>query len=504
MKRIISAVFTIVLLAVSGFLANVSAADNVKIYINGKQLKSDKAAYIENGRTMVPARSIFEELGATVKWGIFDDSITADTENFHVVMHIGSNVLSVNGEEKIMDTSPVITDSSTYVPARAVAQSFGAKVEWLPEINTVNITTGKETLEGYPAVLLPDFNGINTVCTNSEKGYAVYSLTVDEPETSQLASEIINLVVNYEAALSDIGWYKEIYANEATLLEAEFSQNSMSDCNYGFKYFIRRPERGKYEFYIGTIEYIHVFNIKNGEIRCIPESDYLLNAEYRDTSVWRKSAGKEVTLYDSYNNAVTVSDYEVYRYLENGYSENMKTVTMYSKDNEEINVGIHMVEAFMTLGYYTEPVTMMYSPDGDAEYVGRSKVYEKTLTGWSTEPFYVTLYSHNGKTIKVKLHEKDSYIAEGWYTELLVAMYYPNGRKIYVPESQAWFYTECGCTRELVITDITSKDEPYATVYITPSGRKYHHRSSCAGANAIAVTLRETEGIYEPCSICAK
>lgn len=42
------------------------------------------------------------------------------------------------------------------------------------------------------------------------------------------------------------------------------------------------------------------------------------------------------------------------------------------------------------------------------------------------------------------------------------------------------------------------------TVYITPSGKRYHIKASCAGANAIETDRKSAEESYTPCRRCAK
>ena len=49
-------------------------AANISIYVNGKYLSTDQPPVIQDGRTMVPLRAIFEALGATVEW--FGDTQT--------------------------------------------------------------------------------------------------------------------------------------------------------------------------------------------------------------------------------------------------------------------------------------------------------------------------------------------------------------------------------------------------------------------------------------------
>ena len=41
------------------------------------------------------------------------------------------------------------------------------------------------------------------------------------------------------------------------------------------------------------------------------------------------------------------------------------------------------------------------------------------------------------------------------------------------------------------------------TVYITPSGKKYHTKQSCAGKNSIETDLETAKLLREPCKLCA-
>lgn len=55
-------------------------------------------------------------------------------------------------------------------------------------------------------------------------------------------------------------------------------------------------------------------------------------------------------------------------------------------------------------------------------------------------------------------------------------------------------------TRETTTEEITKDNS--RTVYITPSGSKYHYSRSCAGDNAIQKTLNEVKNTYGPCGKC--
>lgn len=58
---------------------------------------------------------------------------------------------------------------------------------------------------------------------------------------------------------------------------------------------------------------------------------------------------------------------------------------------------------------------------------------------------------------------------------------------------------------EKIIEEITEETTKKGrTVYITPYGEKYHYSASCAGKNAMARTLDEVKGTYDPCKKCAQ
>ena len=101
-------------------------------FINGKMFdgSADKlgAPYIDSAwRTMVPIRALVESFGATVDYA--DGVVTIVDGDTTVVMNIGEQTYTVNGEEANMDTAPVIGDGDrTYVPVRFVAEALGYSV----------------------------------------------------------------------------------------------------------------------------------------------------------------------------------------------------------------------------------------------------------------------------------------------------------------------------------------------------------------------------------------
>lgn len=103
---------------------------DVRVQVNGAMLKPDVPPMIKNGYTLIPLRGVFEELGGTVGWD--PDSMTASVsyQQMEVLVPIGSQTATVNGEEKVMQIPAEIIDGRTLIPLRFVSESLGMKVGW--------------------------------------------------------------------------------------------------------------------------------------------------------------------------------------------------------------------------------------------------------------------------------------------------------------------------------------------------------------------------------------
>jgi hypothetical protein len=112
----------------------------IKVTLNGKQIEFDQQPVMENNRTLVPMRAIFEAMGAAVEWYPDTQTVIAKKGDVTVSMQIGNGVFTVNGQERKLDVPPKITGGRTLAPARAVAEGFGAIVDWNTAEKTVVIT----------------------------------------------------------------------------------------------------------------------------------------------------------------------------------------------------------------------------------------------------------------------------------------------------------------------------------------------------------------------------
>ncbi len=113
--------------------------DKIKVYVNNKRILFDTDPMLVNSRTMVPVRAIFEALGAKVMWDNNTQTAIGIMGDTTVKIAIGQSYLTKNGEVINLDSPAFLTSGRTYVPARAIAESFNCTVEWDNDTRTVTI-----------------------------------------------------------------------------------------------------------------------------------------------------------------------------------------------------------------------------------------------------------------------------------------------------------------------------------------------------------------------------
>ncbi|MGE7690623.1 copper amine oxidase N-terminal domain-containing protein [Lysinibacillus sp. NPDC097214] len=123
------------------FAPSAEAAPAITVEIDGDEVEFDQGAVSINGRTLVPMRTIFEELESTVQWNAKTKSITAVRGTKKIGLVIGSKTATVNGQKIALDVAPQIINGRTLVPLRFISEALGAKVDWNNQTKTVYITT---------------------------------------------------------------------------------------------------------------------------------------------------------------------------------------------------------------------------------------------------------------------------------------------------------------------------------------------------------------------------
>jgi lysozyme len=110
--------------------------------VDSQEIMLDTPPVVVDGRTLVPLRAVIEGLGGTIAWIPDTRSIDIALNGRTLQMQIGNRTAIVQGEAVAMDVPAAIMNGRTVLPVRFVAEHLGAVVDWEQLTRTITITLG--------------------------------------------------------------------------------------------------------------------------------------------------------------------------------------------------------------------------------------------------------------------------------------------------------------------------------------------------------------------------
>src|SRR5579862_7265136 len=95
------------------------------------------AALVKGGTLLIPLRSMFEQMGATVSWDAGSQTATVSKPGAEVKVTVGKPEVVINGETRPLDVPPIVYQGNVLVPVRVLSEGMGAYVQWVPDRHIV-------------------------------------------------------------------------------------------------------------------------------------------------------------------------------------------------------------------------------------------------------------------------------------------------------------------------------------------------------------------------------
>lgn len=113
---------------------------NVKIYDQYIDFSTvNQWPIIENGRTMVPLRAVFEVMDCKVRWDEINSSAIIEYEGTKITVPANSSTVFINGKANTLDVPAKMVKNRIMVPLRFISEAIDKKVIWDDAEKTVLI-----------------------------------------------------------------------------------------------------------------------------------------------------------------------------------------------------------------------------------------------------------------------------------------------------------------------------------------------------------------------------
>jgi hypothetical protein len=105
------------------------------VYAKPDTLKQGRvlAALVRGGTVLIPLRSMFEQMGASVSYDPASKTVTVSKPGAEVKVTVGQPEVVINGESRPLDVPPILYQGNVLVPIRVISEGMGAYVQWVPD-----------------------------------------------------------------------------------------------------------------------------------------------------------------------------------------------------------------------------------------------------------------------------------------------------------------------------------------------------------------------------------
>ncbi len=191
-KLVISLAFVLTLLSVSVYAKTMqfTMGDfNAKVDEGTVSVHTmEVSPYTVEGRTMVPARIIAETFGADVDWIEAENKVVITFGDKNISFVIGELYANVNGEAVKLEVPSVETNGRTLVPLRFVSETLGFDVKYIASTQQILITNDPAPIE---------VNGAKISLAFFDAVYDLYNLQFGSSGSEEIVNFVQVNLMNY-------------------------------------------------------------------------------------------------------------------------------------------------------------------------------------------------------------------------------------------------------------------------------------------------------------------
>ena len=180
----------------------------ISLYVNKQFIQTTIMDPIQlDNRVLVPAREVFEAMGAKVDWNSTLKRVTVEYNQKKIVLIVNNNEAIINGETVLMDVPGKIINDKIMIPIRFVSEAIGMKVEWDSENRAVWIEGNTQSsTDNSGSVTSPIYSKVQEVVTTETSTQFLTTIlassAMDEVKVMTLDDKVVIDILNSKSLLN--------------------------------------------------------------------------------------------------------------------------------------------------------------------------------------------------------------------------------------------------------------------------------------------------------------
>ena len=346
------------------------------IEFNGEA--TDCTSFIFNNTHYIPAKKIFQKMGAYVFYRNRDSQILALSRDGDIIRHIvGDNVITVNGEQKVFENPSVLVNNETYIPVDMMSVAF-----------------------------CPDGISYDNLCLNIQKHFfsteyhSIIRDVLDVCTYSNFYAEKFQRYINYHSKMPACN-IQEVLFRVNLDLDCPFYEN-VNTIEYPYELLVLV---NKYHQLPAGFKQYNLINMSS-EYTVNDGKEYLLAGVAYENYVQMAEAAKKEGL-----SMMVLSAYRTEDYQRSLYNNKVSTTGIVNADNYSARPGFSEHQTGLAVDISSTKDTFEYTAEfqwlqkhaHEYGFILRYPMGKEWITGYSYEPWH---YRYVGTDAARIIHEE--------------------------------------------------------------------------------------------------
>lgn len=200
----------------------------ISLFINGEKMETSVMNPVSiDDRILVPAREVFEPMGAQVDWRSSEKKVYIQYNGQEMILTVNEKEVLLDGESVYLDVPAKIINEKIMIPIRFISETMGFNVKWVGSEYAVYIDEKGNSLDQDVEITLPeeDANQEEVTVPSDEEPIFPEAVPEEEPIKTEITGAVQGNIYKGSSNLHQLNISSNTY-DTATINEVSVEEEN--------------------------------------------------------------------------------------------------------------------------------------------------------------------------------------------------------------------------------------------------------------------------------------